>query len=51
MGKTLKYGEYESHLQNMPLLYRITISYTPAFGTCRSNRYPYPERRSSDVFE
>jgi len=51
MGKPLKYGEYEAHLQDMPFLYRITISYTPVFDTCRSNRYPYPSLRSSDVFE
>jgi len=51
MGKPLKYGEYDAHLQNMPFLYRIAISYTPAFTSCRSNRHPNPELRSSDGFE
>ncbi len=37
--------------QNMPLRNRITISYTPTFDTCHSNRYPCPELCSPDVFE
>jgi len=31
--KPLNYGKDEAHLQNMPVLDRITISYTPTFDT------------------
>jgi len=51
MGKPPGYGEYDTHLQDMPFLHRITISSSHAPLPVAATALSYPELSSADVFE